>query len=179
MPQGKAFFRSAFFLPTACSYVAAALIWRMSLFSGVRYGLMNTILGWLGHDSIPWLSITKPPWYWLVLVTLRQTALTLLLLSGLAGYGLAKIPMPGKNPVMGTVVVTGPLTGQLQPSPLAAHPDRGAEDVPSLGRVPGPDVGQPDRVVGAVPERRCRVRQCEGEVVGAGPDPLGQHDIGL
>jgi multiple sugar transport system permease protein len=68
---GKAFFRSAFFLPTACSYVAAALIWRMSLFSGVRYGLMNTILGWFGHESIPWLSITKPPWYWLVLVTLR------------------------------------------------------------------------------------------------------------
>jgi multiple sugar transport system permease protein len=68
---GKAFFRSAFFLPTACSYVAAALIWRMSLFSGVRYGLMNTILGWLGQDAIPWLSITKPPWYWLVLVTLR------------------------------------------------------------------------------------------------------------
>jgi multiple sugar transport system permease protein len=39
------------------------------------------------------------------IISITQTALTLLL-SGLAGYGLAKIPMPGKNVVMGTVVVT-------------------------------------------------------------------------
>ncbi|MFF7885583.1 carbohydrate ABC transporter permease [Streptomyces sp. NPDC007896] len=67
----KAFFRSVFFLPTACSYVAAALIWKMSVFSGVRFGLMNTILGWFGVENIAWLANPDPPWYWLVIVTLR------------------------------------------------------------------------------------------------------------
>jgi multiple sugar transport system permease protein len=67
----KAFFRSVFFLPTACSYVAAALIWKMSLFSGVRFGLMNTVLGWFGVDNIAWLANPDPPWYWLVIVSAR------------------------------------------------------------------------------------------------------------
>ncbi|WP_235432298.1 carbohydrate ABC transporter permease [Nostocoides japonicum] len=67
----RAFFRSVFFMPVACSYVVAALIWKMSIFSGVRFGLVNTVLGWLGRDSIPFLSVTHPPWYWLVLVTVR------------------------------------------------------------------------------------------------------------
>jgi multiple sugar transport system permease protein len=67
----RAFFRSVFFLPTAVSYVAAALIWKMSIFSGVRFGLMNTVLGWFGVDDIAWLASPDPPWYWLVLVTVR------------------------------------------------------------------------------------------------------------
>jgi multiple sugar transport system permease protein len=67
----KAFFRSVFFLPTACSYVVAALIWKLSIFSGVRFGLVNTVLRALGFSPVAWLSITHPPWYWLVLVSLR------------------------------------------------------------------------------------------------------------
>ncbi|MER7495514.1 sugar ABC transporter permease [Microbacterium oxydans] len=67
----RAFFRSVFFLPTAVSYVAAALIWKMSIFSGVRFGLMNTVLAWFGVDNIAWLASPDPPWYWLVLVTVR------------------------------------------------------------------------------------------------------------
>lgn len=67
----QAFFRSVFFLPTACSYVVAALIWKMSIFSGVRFGLANTILDWFGLETIPWLSITSPPWYWLVIISAR------------------------------------------------------------------------------------------------------------
>ncbi len=67
----RAFFRSVFFLPTACSYVVASLIWKMSLFSGVRFGLVNTVLGWFGVDQVAWLSTTSPPWYWLVIVTVR------------------------------------------------------------------------------------------------------------
>ncbi len=68
---GQAFFRSVFFLPVACSYVVAALVWKMSIFSGVRSGLANAVLGLFGIDSIPWLSLTQPPWYWLVIVTAR------------------------------------------------------------------------------------------------------------
>ncbi|MFF5496829.1 carbohydrate ABC transporter permease [Streptomyces aquilus] len=67
----KAFFRSVFFLPTAVSYVAAALIWKMSLFNGVRFGLANTILSWFDVDNVAWLANPDPPWYWLVIVTLR------------------------------------------------------------------------------------------------------------
>ncbi|MGX1478394.1 UNVERIFIED_CONTAM: multiple sugar transport system permease protein [Streptomyces canus] len=67
----RAFFRSVFFLPTAVSYVAAALIWKMSIFTGVRFGLMNTVLGWFGVENIAYLSDPNPPWYWLVIVTVR------------------------------------------------------------------------------------------------------------
>lgn len=67
----QAFFRSVFFLPAACSYVVAALVWKLSIFNGVRFGLANTVLGWFGSDQTAWLSTTHPPWYWLVIVTLR------------------------------------------------------------------------------------------------------------
>jgi multiple sugar transport system permease protein len=67
----RAFFRSVFFLPAACSYVVASLIWKMSLFSGVRFGLANTVLGWLHIDPVAWLSTISPPWYWLVIVSAR------------------------------------------------------------------------------------------------------------
>ncbi|MFE6807877.1 carbohydrate ABC transporter permease [Streptomyces sp. NPDC057696] len=69
--RAQAFFRSVFFLPAACSYVVAALIWKMSIFNGVRFGLANTVLGWFGGDQIAWLSTTDPPWYWVVIVTVR------------------------------------------------------------------------------------------------------------
>lgn len=69
--RARAFFRSVFFLPAACSYVVAALIWKMSLFNGVRFGLANTVLGWFGGAPVAWLSAPDPPWYWLVVVTVR------------------------------------------------------------------------------------------------------------
>ena len=67
----RGFFRSVYFLPTACSYVVASLIWKMSIFSGVRFGLTNQILKLFGISAVPWLSVTHPPWYWLVIVSLR------------------------------------------------------------------------------------------------------------
>ncbi|MCQ4085150.1 sugar ABC transporter permease [Streptomyces sp. RB6PN25] len=67
----RAFFRSVFFLPTACSYVVASVIWKMSVFNGVRFGLANTVLRWFGADPVAWLSTTHPPWYWLVIITVR------------------------------------------------------------------------------------------------------------
>lgn len=67
----RAFFRSVFFLPFACSYVVASLVWKMSIFNGVRYGLMNSILDLFGISEVPWLFDPTPPWYWLVIVSLR------------------------------------------------------------------------------------------------------------
>lgn len=87
----RAFFRSVFFLPTACSYVVASLIWKMSIFNGVRFGLANTVLRWFGADPVAWLSTTHPPWYWLVIVTVRlwlQAGFYMVLLLA----GLQRIP---------------------------------------------------------------------------------------
>lgn len=67
----QTFFRSVFFIPTACSYVVASLVWKMSIFNGLSYGLVNTILGKFGHSPISWLTVVHPPWYWLPLVTVR------------------------------------------------------------------------------------------------------------
>lgn len=69
----QGFFRSVFFLPTACSYVVASLVWKMSIFSGLPYGLLNSTLESLGiiHEPINWVSSPTPPWYWLVLVSVR------------------------------------------------------------------------------------------------------------
>ena len=66
----QAFFRSAFFLPTACSYVIAAMIWRLSFFNGARFGLLNSTLRSLGFDNVNWLGGGNYL-YWVVLVTLR------------------------------------------------------------------------------------------------------------
>jgi multiple sugar transport system permease protein len=71
LKSARAFFRSVFFLPFACSYVVASLIWKTSLFSGVRYGLANTVLGLFGADPVAWTGTVSPPLYWIVLVTAR------------------------------------------------------------------------------------------------------------
>jgi multiple sugar transport system permease protein len=69
---GKGFFRSVFFMPTAISYVVASLIWRMSLFNGLPYGVMNQITWVLFKmDAIAWIGLAHPPVYWLVLVSVR------------------------------------------------------------------------------------------------------------
>lgn len=67
----KGFFRSVFFIPTAISYVIASMIWRMSIFNGLPYGLANAILWLFKINPVAWVNSTAPPWYWLVLVTVR------------------------------------------------------------------------------------------------------------
>ncbi|WP_158881749.1 carbohydrate ABC transporter permease [Amycolatopsis anabasis] len=67
----RTFFRSVFFLPFACSYVVASLVWKTSLFSGVRTGLANTVLGLFDADPVAWTGTVHPPLYWIVLVTAR------------------------------------------------------------------------------------------------------------
>jgi multiple sugar transport system permease protein len=66
------FFRSVFFLPTACSYVVASLIWKLDIFNGLSTGFANTILISLHMNPIDtWISSPSPPYYWIVLVSLR------------------------------------------------------------------------------------------------------------
>lgn len=70
---GRPFFRTVFFIPTAISYVIASLIWRMSLFNGVPSGVANTFLYEVFGvvEPVSWIASADPPWYWLVLVTVR------------------------------------------------------------------------------------------------------------
>jgi multiple sugar transport system permease protein len=72
---GRSFFRTAFFIPTAISYVIASLVWRMGIFNGLYYGVANMVLyEWFGYeDVISWISPRPddPPYYWIVLVTVR------------------------------------------------------------------------------------------------------------
>jgi len=66
----RAFFRSAFFLPTAVSYVIAAMVWRLAIFNGAKFGLVNNAIRALGGTEVNWLGGGNY-WYWLVLITLR------------------------------------------------------------------------------------------------------------
>ena len=70
---GRGIFRTAFFIPTAISYVIASLIWRMSLFNGLPSGVANIgLYEFFGiEEPISWIASANPPWYWLVLVTVR------------------------------------------------------------------------------------------------------------
>lgn len=70
IPRFQAFYRSVFFLPTACSYVVAAVVWRLGLFNGLESGVVNSFLSIFGIDAIAdWLSAS--PYWWIVLVSVR------------------------------------------------------------------------------------------------------------
>ncbi|MBV9710251.1 MAG: sugar ABC transporter permease, partial [Ktedonobacteraceae bacterium] len=49
----------------------ASIIWKMSIFNGIFYGLANTILGIFHVAPIQWISNPNPPLFWIVLVTVR------------------------------------------------------------------------------------------------------------
>lgn len=88
--KGRGFFRTVFFIPVACSYVVASLVWKMSLFNGLPSGFANNILWVLfGADPVAWINTTIPPLYWVVLVTVRlwlQTGFYMIIfLAGLQG----------------------------------------------------------------------------------------------
>lgn len=70
LKRGQAFFRSVFFLPTAVSYVIAALIWRFGFFSGARFGLINTFISGAGGEPINWLGGGNDL-YWVALISVR------------------------------------------------------------------------------------------------------------
>src|SRR5215217_7827595 len=87
--RGTGFFRTVFFIPTAVSYVVASLIWRMGIFNGLPsgfanwmiytlgeepglpFGLGQVLLDFFGGNRVVWIGTRDPPWYWLVLITVR------------------------------------------------------------------------------------------------------------
>src|SRR2546430_4514679 len=90
--RGRALFRTTFLIPAAVSYVAASLVWKMSLFNGLPSGVANTIGRLFGQEPVAWVATQHPPLYWIVLVTLRlwlQVGLYMILLLA----GLQAIPV--------------------------------------------------------------------------------------
>lgn len=69
--KGQSFFRTVFFLPTACSYVVASMTWRMSIFNSLPFGFANMLLGFFDIAPIQWIGKPDPPFFWFVLVTVR------------------------------------------------------------------------------------------------------------
>ncbi len=90
--KGSGIFRTIYFIPVACSYVIASLVWKMSLFNGLPSGFANNILWFLFEvNPIAWINTTAPPLYWVVLVTVRlwlQTGFYMIIFLA----GLQEIP---------------------------------------------------------------------------------------
>ncbi|CAN5780118.1 sugar ABC transporter permease [soil metagenome] len=70
---GKTIFRSVFFIPTAISYVIASIVWKMGIFNGGAFGFANMVWYWIDENApvVAWIGETDPPYYWLVLVSVR------------------------------------------------------------------------------------------------------------
>ena len=81
--KGRAFFKTATFLPNICAAIAMGLIFRMLVDENV--GLVNEVLAAMGLDKVPWLASTKyskiPV---ILLIVWRNTPwFTMIVLSGL------------------------------------------------------------------------------------------------
>lgn len=81
--KGRAFFKTATFLPNICAAIAMGLIFRMLFDENV--GLINEVLAAMGFDKVPWLAGTKyskiPV---ILLIVWRNTPwFTMIVLSGL------------------------------------------------------------------------------------------------
>ena len=81
--KGRAFFKTATFLPNICAAIAMGLIFRMLFDENV--GLVNEVLAVMGLDKVPWLASTrysKIPV--ILLIVWRNTPwFTMIVLSGL------------------------------------------------------------------------------------------------
>lgn len=90
--RGQGVFRTVFFIPVACSYVVASLVWKMSLFNGLPSGFANNILWFVfGANPVAWINTAAPPLFWIVLVTVRlwlQTGFYMIIFLA----GLQEIP---------------------------------------------------------------------------------------
>jgi multiple sugar transport system permease protein len=80
----KAFFRSAYYLPSVISGVAVATLWKW-LFNG-EYGLINAALAGIGIDGPAWLTDERWALRALILMSLWSFGATMLIyLAGLQG----------------------------------------------------------------------------------------------
>ncbi len=114
--KGRAFFRTAAFLPNICAAIAMGLIFRMLFEENV--GLVNEILVSLGAERVPWLTSTEFSKIPVVFLTAwRYTPwFTMIVLSGLLNisqdyYEAATVD--GANAVQQFAYITLPSLGNI------------------------------------------------------------------
>ena len=114
--KGRAFFRTAAFLPNICAAIAMGLIFRMLFEENV--GLVNEILVSLGAERVPWLTSTEFSKIPVVFLTAwRYTPwFTMIVLSGLLNisqdyYEAATVV--GANAVQKFAYITLPSLGNI------------------------------------------------------------------
>ena len=114
--KGRAFFRTAAFLPNICAAIAMGLIFRMLFEENV--GLVNEILVSLGAERVPWLTSTEFSKIPVVFLTAwRYTPwFTMIVLSGLLNispdyYEAATVD--GANAGQKFVYITLPSLGNI------------------------------------------------------------------
>lgn len=114
--KGRAFFRTAAFLPNICAAIAMGLIFRMLFEENV--GLVNEILVSLGAERVPWLTSTEFSKIPVVFLTAwRYTPwFTMIVLSGLLNisqdyYEAATVD--GANAVQKFAYITLPSLGNI------------------------------------------------------------------
>ncbi len=66
--RGVGIFRSFFYMPYMAPQIAATLVWMWML--NPRYGLINTVLGWIGIEGPNWLHDPQTAIYGLMLIGL-------------------------------------------------------------------------------------------------------------
>lgn len=114
--KGRAFFRTAAFLPNICAAIAMGLIFRMLFEENV--GLVNEILVSLGAERVPWLTSTEFSKIPVVFLTAwRYTPwFTMIVLSGLLNisqdyYEAATVD--GANALQQFAYITLPSLGNI------------------------------------------------------------------
>ena len=114
--KGRAFFRTAAFLPNICAAIAMGLIFRMLFEENV--GLVNEILVSLGDERVPWLTSTEFSKIPVVFLTAwRYTPwFTMIVLSGLLNisqdyYEAATVD--GANALQQFAYITLPSLGNI------------------------------------------------------------------
>jgi multiple sugar transport system permease protein len=113
---GVKLFRTAAYLPTLTSAVAAATVWLWMLHP--EYGLVNALLGYLGITGPAWLAQTNTAMLSIVMVSLWQTVGSnmIIYLAGLQGvpeYMYESARLEGANRFQCFLYITWP---QLKPT---------------------------------------------------------------
>ena len=142
--EGRAFFRSVYFLPVVSLLVAIASVWQYLMHPS--FGPINLVLRMLGFAGVNWLGSSDNVLYALAIIGIWQSTgfSMVLFIDGMTMTGLKgrALPFPARSPKVETPQPacrpSGSRPRQLRrPRPHAHHLGRGAEALrphPGAGR---------------------------------------------
>lgn len=86
--RGKNFFRSVIYMPNLVSAVAMGTMWLYYALSKENYGLLNTIIGWFGGESVMWTGPDTKFWSMLIAYSFGMVGYHMLIfMSGIERIG--------------------------------------------------------------------------------------------